>query len=84
MVRQNHAAIRRFRARPAAQLFHQISIRQTVEAVVPQSLRLKAARQWQLLRHPGHGVMKSRVETSKLGQVRMALLQRFNEGQLAG
>ena len=55
-----------------------------MEAVAPQAPRLKTAWQRQLLRYPGHIVMKSRVETRKLGQRRITPARGFDEHPLAG
>ena len=83
-MRQNHPALRGFRARLPAQLLQQVFIRQAMKPVAPEPARRKPARQRQQLRHPRHGAVKGGVEAGELRQQRVALLQGFDERNLAG
>ena len=81
---EDDPALRGRRIPQACEFFHQIGIRQTVEAVTPDTLRLVATRNRQELRDTRHGAMERRVEAGDLRQFRVTLAERFDELDLAG
>ena len=72
----------RFRSGQAGQFSHEKRVRQSVKPVPPHPLRFVAARDWQHLGHARQVMVKSRVETRHLGQVRKAPMKRFGQQDL--
>ena len=70
------------RVAEACEFFHQKRIRQPMKPVPPYALRLVAARDRQHLRHARHVMVKSRVETRHLGQVRKPAMKRLGQQDL--
>ena len=83
-MRQNNPAFRRRRITEAREFFHQKSIGQTVETVALNALGVEAPRNRQQLGNARHGLVKRRVKTGDLGQLRMTLAECFDQFDLTG
>ena len=81
-VGEDDAALRRFRSRQAGQFSHKKRIRQSVKSVPPHPLRFIAARDRQQSGHTRQVMVKSRVETCHLGQVRKSAMKRLSQQDL--
>ena len=68
----------------AHKFFHQIGIRQAVEAVALNSLGSEASWNRQQLGHARHGLVERRVKARQLGQLWVTLAERFDQFNLAG
>ena len=69
---KDHAALRRRRIGEVCEFLHEEFIRQTVEAITANALRLVAARNRQQGGDPWHGAVKRSVKTRHLSQGRVA------------
>ena len=81
-VGEDDPALCRFRSGQAGQFSHQKRIRQPVKPVPPHALRFVAARDRQQLGHARQVMVKSRVETRHLGQVRKSAMKRLGQQDL--
>jgi hypothetical protein len=68
----------------AREFFHQVSVRQAVEAVALNSLRVEAPGNGQQLGDAGHGGMKRRVEAGDLGNFWITLREGLDQFDFAG
>ena len=75
---------RRFRAGCAGEFFHEMGIRQAVEAVALDARGLIASRDGQDLRNARHMAMESRVEARHLRQARRAFAEQIDHGDFGG
>jgi hypothetical protein len=76
---EDHAALRRRRVAEACEFSHEEFIRQTVEAVPADTLRLVASRDRQQGGDTRHGAVKRGVETRHLRQSGVALAERLDQ-----
>jgi hypothetical protein len=81
-VGEDDPALRRFRSGQAGQFSHEKFVRQPVKAVPSHSLSFVTARDRQQLGDARHVMVKSRVETRHLGQVRKSAMKRPRQQDL--
>ena len=81
-VGEDDPALCRFRSGQAGQFSHQKRIRQPVKPVPPHPLCFVAARDRQQPGHARQVMVKSRVETRHLGQVRKSAMKRLGQQDL--
>jgi hypothetical protein len=83
-VREDDAPPGRFPSRGTLELFHQVGVRQTVEAVSPDSFLLVPARNRQEPGHDRHPAVKRGVEARHLRQPRTPIADQLDQRGFAG
>jgi hypothetical protein len=81
-VSENYPPSRRLQSSYARQFPHEKRIRQSMKPVPAHPLRFVAARDWQQPRHARQVMVKRRVETRHLGQLRKSAMKRLGQQDL--